>query len=225
MHPIGFSTGSLAPGNTRLALQLLRLHHTTAVELSALRTSEMEEVLQVVREVKLDQFRYISFHAPSKWNGMSERDFLNEAQDILHRGWPIILHPDAINEWEAWQKLGSQVVIENMDGRKPVGRTVEELTPIFDRLPLARFCFDVGHARQIDPTMKLAQELLEAFGSRLSEFHVSDVNEQFAHVRLGRESMQSYSALLKQFPHVPIILETPVTGAEMSEQLALATGQ
>lgn len=111
---------------------------------------------------------------------MSERDFLTQAAEIIRRGWPIILHPDAIQEWDAWHQLGNQVVIENMDGRKPVGRTVEELLPIFERLPHARFCFDVGHSRQIDPTMKLAQELLEAFGSRLSEFHVSDVNEHFA---------------------------------------------
>ncbi len=220
MRPIGFSTGSLAPGNTRLALEMLRSHRTTAIELSALRTSEVDEVLQVVREVKLEHFQYISFHAPSKWNGMGEREFLQVAAEIIHRGWPIILHPDAIQEWDAWHQLGSQVVIENMDGRKPVGRTVEELTPIFDKLPLARYCFDVGHARQIDPTMKLAQDLLNAFGSRLSEFHVSDVNEYFAHVRLTRESVQLYGPLLQQFPHVPIILETPVMGEELAEQLS-----
>jgi hypothetical protein len=221
MRPIGFSTGSLAPGNTRLALEMLRHYRTTAIELSALRTSEVEEVVQVVREVKLEQFQYISFHAPSKWNGMSEREFLNAAAEIIKQGWPIILHPDAIQEWDSWHQLGSQVVIENMDGRKPVGRNVEELQNIFDRLPLARFCFDVGHAKQIDPTMKLAQDLLNAFGSRLSEFHVSDVNEHFAHVRLSRESMQLYGPLLQQFPHVPIILETPVAGEEMTEQLGL----
>lgn len=221
MRPIGFSTGSLAPGNSRLALEMLRSHRTSAIELSALRTSEVSDVLQVVREVKLDQFQYISFHAPSKWNGMGERDFLEQAAEIIHRGWPIILHPDAISEWDSWHQLGSQVVIENMDGRKPVGRTVEELLPIFDRLPYARFCFDVGHARQIDPTMKLAQELLEAFGLRLSEFHVSDVDDKFAHVRLGQQSMQSYRRLWEPFPDVAIILETPVTSEEMSEQLGL----
>lgn len=45
--PIGFSTGSLAPGNTRLALEMLHHHHTSAIELSALRTSEVEEVVRV----------------------------------------------------------------------------------------------------------------------------------------------------------------------------------
>src|SRR5215218_8046064 len=138
-NPIGFSTGSLSPGNALLALSMLSRHGTTAVELSALRINELDEVLKAAVETDLTAFDYISFHAPSKFSDIIETEVLWKLQPIIDRRWPIIVHPDVITDWSAWQKLGSLVIIENMDGRKPAGRTVEELSPIFARLPQARF--------------------------------------------------------------------------------------
>ena len=37
--------------------------------------------------------------------------------------------------------------VENMDKRKPVARTVDELEAVFGELPDAGFCLDLGHAR------------------------------------------------------------------------------
>lgn len=62
-----------------------------------------------------------------------------------------------------------------MDSRKDMGHTPGELQELFDELPGAGFCLDVAHAWSVDPTMKLADGLLEAFGSRLRECHVSSL--------------------------------------------------
>ncbi|HMO37340.1 MAG TPA: hypothetical protein PKA06_14980 [Gemmatales bacterium] len=250
MRPIGFSTGAIAPGNPRLAVEILRSYPTTAVEISALRTNEVKEAISLVQvwnqcsscqdepgntgsfdllptdatrlafqDIQL--FQYHSFHAPSKWYGFSELEFLEQIQPLLKEHWPIILHPDAITEWELWQKLGAQIVIENMDGRKPIGRTPEELNPIFARLPQARFCFDIGHAYQIDPTLQLANELLSAYGSRLAEFHVSLVDEQFYHQPLSTKEVEFYTPILREWRSIPIILETPSCSSEIANQLQL----
>jgi|SRR6266568_3232799 len=63
------------------------------------------------------------------------------------------VHPDVIEDYSAWEYLGSALCIENMDQRKAIGRTADELGSIFDRLPSAALCFDIGHARQVDTTM------------------------------------------------------------------------
>lgn len=222
-RPIGFSTGSLSPGNTRLALSMLAGHITTAIELSALRAGELDDVIEVAQSSDLTSFRYISVHAPSKFEGITELETAEKLQPIIKRGWPVILHPDAISDWDTWQSLGSLVTIENMDGRKPVGRTVEELQPLFDRLPDASFCFDIGHAAQIDPTMKLATELLAAFRQRLIEVHMSAVDTEFIHQQLSVENMKAFGPVLRQLPDkVAIILETPVNAQSIQEQMRLA---
>jgi len=51
-----------------------------------------------------------------------------------------------------------------MDNRTPSGRTVSELRELFRQLPEASFCFDIGHAKQIDPTMASAILMLREFG-------------------------------------------------------------
>lgn len=218
---VGFSTGSLAPGHCGQALEILRTVNVQAVEISALRVSELREALQASDEIDLTRFQYVSFHAPSKFNGLHEKEIREAISLVVEKQFPIILHPDAISDWGIWRELGPLAVIENMDGRKPDGRTVEELLPVFERLPEARFCFDIGHAWQIDPTMTLTQELLLAFADRLCEFHVSTVNDQFSHEPLQVASIKVFAPWLKRFPDVPIILETPVGNAEMIGQLQL----
>ena len=89
-------------------------------------------------------------------------------------GWPIVVHPDTIHDFGALARsLGALVAIENMDQRKPIGRTARELEGIFKQLPEARFCFDIGHARQIDATMGEASFLVQELGPRLAQLHVS----------------------------------------------------
>lgn len=219
--PVGYSTGSLQPGRAGLALDLLHKMDVQAVEISALRFSELSEALLALEALDHQRFQYVSFHAPSKFNGHSDAELREALSLVIAKQLPVILHPDAINDWKVWREIGSLAVIENMDGRKPAGRTVEELMPVFEKLPLARFCFDIGHAWQIDPTMTLAQELLLAFADRLCEFHVSEVNKLFSHEPLQAASIKEFAPWLNRFPGVPIILETPVAEAEMVMQLEL----
>ena len=68
---------------------------------------------------------------------------------------------------EAWAQFGARLGIENMDKRKPIGHTAADLTRIFDVLPSASFCFDIGHARQVDPTMSEATAILQVCRARL----------------------------------------------------------
>ena len=116
--------------------------------------------------------------------------------------------------------FGDRLCVENMDVRKPVGRSVRELLPIFRRLPHASFCFDVAHAAQCDPSMAEAARLLDAFGHRLAEVHVSELDAQSRHVRLSAAGVRACQAVARLIPpHVPAIIEAPVASHHIDDEL------
>jgi endonuclease IV len=97
-----------------------------------------------------------------------------------------------------------------MDNRKPIGRSAEEMKRIFDLLPDASFCFDIGHARQFDSTMTEAYLLLTAFQRRLRQVHVSEVNTSSKHDALSFTSIRAFREVAHLIPaEIPLILETP----------------
>ena len=208
MRRIGFSTGAIARGNFRAALSVLRFHNVDAVELSALRLEELEPLIEALPSLDLHQFSYVSFHAPSWFPPESEEWVLEQLKTVAARHFPIIVHPDAIANPDRWQDLGSNLTIENMDKRKPIGRNVKELRAVFERLPLAKFCFDIGHARQVDPTMTEAALLLRAFGDRLVEVHMSEVNTASRHDPISQNAVMAFSRVAGFIQEdIPIILE------------------
>lgn len=169
MRPIGFSTGALAKGDFRRGIQLQSQHAALrAIELSALRELELAPLVEAAPGLDLSGFDYVSFHAPSSLKSIDE---VSVVQLLLRlpEEWPIVVHPDIVRTYSLWNRLGSRLCIENMDNRKTTGRTVAELRELFRELPAAGFCLDVGHAKQIDPTMTIAILMLREFGTRLRQ--------------------------------------------------------
>ena len=221
----GFSTGSIAFGDVRRGLDVASQGNTKAIELSALREAELEPLLNSLPELQsqLDTFDYVSFHAPSKREQLSEAEFVAKLTPISDRGWAIIIHPDVINDFSLWRELGKAVCIENMDKRKSTGQTASQLKDVFDQLPDATFCFDIGHARQVDPTMQEAHLLLQSFKDRLRQVHMSYVNSQSGHERLNFESIRAYQRVAHWLDEsIPVILETPVTRTEVENEISSA---
>ena len=212
MTPIGFSTGSLAFGNFRLGLQMVQGQSAAAIELSALREEELVPLVQALDSLDLSQFSYVSVHAPSKLVQLSEAFVVEQLGAVAQRGWPIIVHPDVVNTTSLWTQFSGLLCIENMDKRKPSGRTTAELSEIFGVLPDASLCFDIGHARQVDPTMCEAELMLKAFQQRIKQIHLSAVSSQSKHEPLNFEAIVAFQRVAHLItPNTPVILETPVT--------------
>jgi hypothetical protein len=208
MRPIGFSTGALAKGDFRRALELLRGHETDVVELSALRFEELDPLLAALPTLDLGQFSFVSIHTPTLFLPHMEASVIERLCSLAERGYSLVVHPDVIFTPCLWAELGDKLLVENMDKRKPVGRTVPEMRTIFDSLPAARFCFDIGHARQVDPSMTEASLLLQAFGDRLAEVHVSEVNTASRHDPISWNAVMAFRTVARYIPEeVPIILE------------------
>lgn len=215
MRPVGFSTGALARGDFRRALELLRPYRTDVIELSALRLDELEPLLAALPSLDLCQFSFISVHAPTRFNPENEVPVVERLRSLTERGYPLVVHPDVIFTPSLWAELGDKVLVENMDKRKPVGRTLPEMRRIFDSLPAARFCFDVGHARQVDPSMTEASLLLQAFGDRLTEVHISEVNTASRHDPISLNAVIAFRSIARYIPEqIPIILESLIDAGQ-----------
>jgi hypothetical protein len=220
MRPIGFSTGALAKGNFTLGLNLQRSHASvSAVELSALRDHELQPLVEAVSGLDLKEFEYVSFHAPSKLGALDENAVFDLLKN-LPESWPIIAHPEIIRTSSLWTRLGSRLCVENMDNRKAGGRTVAELRDIFASLPNATFCLDVGHAKQIDPTMITAILMLREFGGRLRQIHVSDVGPRGEHRSVGVMARLAFSRVAAYIPKTcPLIIESIIDPEQIDHEM------
>lgn len=232
MRPIGFSTGALAKGDFRRGLALQRAHQprVCAVELSALRDHELAPFCEAVREGgaalerELEGFDYVSVHAPSKLGTLSERELFEQLRELPPQ-WPIVAHPEILLTPAWWRQLGPRLCLENMDNRKTTGRNAAEMRAMFREYPEATFCLDVGHARQIDPTMAVALHMLLEFGERLRQLHVSEVGPRGEHLRVGATARWAYERIAHHVPQgVPLIVESVVgedaIGRELDAVLA-----
>jgi hypothetical protein len=83
-----------------------------------------------------------------------------------------------------------------------------------------RFCFDIGRARQVDPTLGAALEMLRACGGRLAEIPISEASAASSHVAISRTAAPSYRRLASPLP--PAIIESVLAPDALAEELATA---
>lgn len=194
-----------------------------AIELSALREHEVKNLVDSIKGLNLTGFKYVSFHAPSKLLFLREDELINILAPIFENSWPVVIHPDIITNYNNWKKFGSLICIENMDKRKKEGRTTVDLQEIFLKLPDASFCFDIAHAKQVDPTMTEAYFMITKFKNRLREIHISSVNTQSKHEPLNFESLIAFKTMAEFIPEdIPIILESPVSHDSIEIEMNVA---
>ena len=166
-------------------------------------------------------YQYSAFHAPSQFDAADEQAVVELLEKLVSKlKLRIVVHPDVIHDHALWRKFGDKLCVENMDHRKPIGRTAEELDLVFEKLPQARLCFDIGHAHEIDRSMSRAYEILKRFRNRIAHIHASEVSDECAHRAFSPSSVAAFSKLVDMIPNTtPVILETVTPDDEVGEQL------
>lgn len=206
---VGASTGAFAANRghwPELVAASARLS-SSAIELAALSEHELPDLIAYLSSDVDLPFRFVSVHGPVKGLTADEQSLVEELAALPSTVDVIVLHPDSMQDVAKYRLLGSRLVLENMDSRKEDGRTVTELHPFFEHLPDARFCLDVAHAWSIDPTMELANDLLDAYRTRLSHVHVSSVTSDCEHVALRQQDYQLFEPVLSRCIDRPWIVE------------------
>ena len=181
-----------------------------AVELSAVSAPELPGLLAYLRSAPRLPFLFMSVHAPSKGRCESdERALVDDLRRVPAWVDAIVVHPDTISDPGLYRTLGRRLALENMDTRKSGGHTADDLDRLFAELPDARLCLDVAHAKDVDSTMAVGDELLRRFSSRVSHIHVSSLDDSQHHVPLTLEDEALFTPLLSRCRDVPWILEAP----------------
>jgi sugar phosphate isomerase/epimerase len=200
--PFGIATGSWA--DERLAwpaaFARVRAEGWRCVELTAAFDDELDALLAHLEAEPdaLAGFDRVSLHAPV----LPPDPAATLAR--LPAGFDAILHPNAYEDATA---LGARAVFENMDVQKPFGRTVADLASVVARHPEAGFCLDVAHVWTNDPSLALGHELLDAFGGRLRQLHISGIAPDGTHRPTTAADLRLYEPLLDRCRRVPWLLE------------------
>lgn len=217
---IGFSTGSLALGDFHFAMKMLSGKNVNAIELSALRESELNALMSELDYLDLSPYKFISIHAPSKLIRFSEIELIEILKPAINKGCYIVVHPDIISDFDVWKTMGELLCLENMDKRKPIGRTSDAMELLFKNLPEATFCFAIAHAKQVDPTMQEGYKMLKKFKNRLRQIHLSELNSNCKHEKLNLGAILSFQTISHLIPNdLPIILESPVTEIQINTEV------
>ena len=206
-HPLGASTGYMADAREDWAALVRRACEvsTFAVELRALGERELPGLLAFLAGRPRLPFHYLSVHAPTKGLRLPERELVAVLASLPPHVDAVVVHPDKLVDPAAWRPLGHRLVLENMDGRKPVGQRPEQLGALFAALPEAGLCLDVAHAAAVDPTMALGHALLDAHGGRLRQLHVSSLRrDRGSHVPLTRRDEARFCTRAAPLPGRPV---------------------
>jgi hypothetical protein len=211
-HPVGASTGYLDAerGDWERLVELACAVSPFAAELAALSERELPSLVEHLAAEDWLPFRYVSVHAPAKGRRMPEAELVALLAELPGEVDAIVVHPDVIEDPDRYRVLGARLVLENMDTRKPTGRTTDELAPFFARLPEAGLCFDIAHAADVDPTLGEGRRLLDRFAGRLRHLHVSSLDGEGHHVALRAADEMAFAELLHRCRDVPWILEAPL---------------
>lgn len=171
------------------------------VELTALGDSRLA-LLARVNPATLAQFMRVSVHAPT---GGGAEELLAQVEALPFEP-DLILHPDVWRD-EKLRAFGTRAVFENMDVNKEYGCTVDDLREVFERFPEAGFCLDVAHVWTNDTSLALGHDLVDAFGERLRQLHVSGIEPDGTHRETTAADLELYAPLLERCAGVPWILE------------------
>jgi len=208
-HPLGASTGALGRGHDwpRLVRAACAVS-PHAVELAAHDAAELAGLVAYLGGRPRLPFRHLSVHAPIKGSLGTDAERVAALEALPCGVRTLIAHPDLVVDPAPWRSLGRRLVLENMDDRKATGRTADELEVLFAALPDAGFCLDVAHAHTVDPSMGVADDLLDRFRGRLREVHLSSIRAG-AHTTLTPEDEILFGPVLARCRDVPWILEAP----------------
>jgi sugar phosphate isomerase/epimerase len=216
MAPYGFSTGALYRIVMPLEEKIDKLHTlgASAIELGII-TPEVLRNFRLTPELRkmVKRFDYISIHGPfieARYgrNGETKEvtDRLRELCDELPVG-GIVVHPDLVDDFEALEKTGLPIIIENMDRRHTVGISPEYIRKLKDNYDFG-FVLDLQHAYEQDTSMSMAKEMIEVMGGRLRHMHVSGCLGEDGHVPVHMaENRDNIVRVLQQGIRVPKIFE------------------
>jgi hypothetical protein len=128
----------------------------------------------------------------------------------------VIVNPDVVDAWEMIKSLSVPICIGIPESIKDSHETLIDLWDLFMKTNLD-FVLDLKRCFLIDPSMKLAQDLIQRFSKRICEVHVSgSVNGHDPLYRTGQLEILSAIRTIKR--KVPIIIKSACADASEAQK-------
>jgi len=178
------------------------------IELTAITEDRLDALIPFLERKRsvLDCFERVSIHAPVT-NAHTSAAAVADKLVALAWEFDTVFHPDGYRGEQSLLRLARRVVFENMDNQKSFGQGVAELRSVFDAYPEAGFCLDVAHVWTNDASLRLGHDLIDNFGQRLRQLHVSGIEPDGTHRPTARADLALYAPLLERCERVPWLLE------------------
>lgn len=225
---LGFSTGCLHKSGLTLRKQLELIAQTgcTLVELNFLRAEDLVANRNTdVRGNELRPFQYVSLHAPVYAYGRDKGTFdifaaIRKINRI--RGLDlVVVHPDTVRDFSAFDNLDFPVAFENMDKRKKRDKIPSDLLKIMDSSEEYRMVLDVNHAftHDIDDAdCRLAAAFWQKLHPWIDQVHLSGyAPPEHNHWPLFK-TKQGFIIRSIENLEVPIIVESVLTPDELAQE-------
>jgi len=216
MASVGFTTGCLYRSNIAFdeRIKLYSSFGADTIELGFATPNQLFEFQLTEDSIRdLKKYETVSIHAPWKeirYDSSSNTENIIDKLKFLYDELSIsglVLHPDTIDNFEILEQSGLPFLLENMDRRKSSGTRPEHFEELKSNYNFD-FILDVQHAYEQDPTMKLANELIDVMGDRLKHMHISGFTESMTHVpTILANNKDAITEVLKLGINVPKILE------------------
>lgn len=181
----GASIGASTENEFKRSLKTALRHSTDAIELGFTALNEIHYSAEIVDIFK--QFTYRSIHLPVVYYEENQMYFLTYPHIRIENSLKVIdkfieqtnphtvvMHPDQIVDFTwAVKRYGPRLAFENMDKNKQFGKTLEDMSKVFEKCPSARWVFDLNHIYTNDNSMQLAHDFYNLFSNRLAHYHIS----------------------------------------------------
>ena len=159
------------------------------------------------------QHKYVTIHAPFidvKYKSDKNTDTIIKKLGYLCKKLPIkgiVIHPHTVENFSKLVESGLPFLIENMDKRKVIGTHPSHFEEYAKKYRF-NFVFDVQHAFEHDPSMKLGKEIIKSMGNRLQHMHISGCSERHRHYpTFISDNKKNITKILEMRIPVPKILE------------------
>lgn len=155
----------------------------------------------------LDKFAYKTIHGPISLADIPKKQqslYINKLEIIYKKLSfnAVIFHSDNV-DIDLLKNVKFQVLIENNDHRYK-DKSVAELKTLFDKYPQFNMVLDINHCYTNDKTLKLADDMINAFSDRIKEIHISGFRELHEPII---ETKQTFFLDYLKLP-VPVIIES-----------------
>lgn len=227
---IGYSTGPLRnlKGerlNTEDAMKLIREFGSDVLELGqrvVKVNNDNSSEIEALREDSLEEFSWVSLHAPKYKYGYDEesKNIFEQIKQIneIRKLDLVVVHPDLVKDFSFFEGLDLPIAFENSDHRKPSYKNVEDMIKITEQYPEFSVCIDVNHAWTIDRSMKLAGSFFDNLWNRIEEIHVSGYDSiEDIHYPLYKTLQPEIVGAIRN-KSIPLIIESAATSVEEMEK-------